>query len=109
VNSVCHLWGTRRFATADNSRNNAVAALFTLGGGWHNNHHAFHWSAKEGLKPWEVDISYAVLKALEKVGVVWGLKVPTDAQVDRLEKKTRDRLAKDPDFRLRNTIDPIQR
>jgi stearoyl-CoA desaturase (delta-9 desaturase) len=102
VNSLCHVFGERRFATSDNSRNNAWLALATLGGSWHNNHHAFHWSAREGLKWWEVDLAYWTLLGLEKVGVVWGLKLPSDAQVERLEAKH----AKDPAKRIKNTLIP---
>ena len=89
VNSVCHAWGERRFQTGDASRNNALVALLTFGEGWHNNHHMFAWSAAQGLRWWELDLSFAALRALERVGLVWGLKVPTAAQVARVERKNR--------------------
>ena len=63
VNSLAHVWGKRRFLTNDDSRNNPVIALFTLGEGWHNNHHAFPSSARHGLQWWQVDPSYLALLA----------------------------------------------
>lgn len=79
VNSICHLWGTRNFQTSDNSRNNLLCAIVTLGEGWHNCHHAFPTSAKHGLLSGQIDITYLTLKALEKCGLVWGLKLPDDS------------------------------
>jgi len=90
VNSVCHVWGSRRFATMDQSRNNPLVALLTFGEGWHNNHHAFHWSAAQGLKWYELDISYMIIKGFEKAGLVWDVKVPTQEQVTKLEAKSLD-------------------
>ena len=89
VNSVCHAWGERRFQTGDASRNNALVALLTFGEGWHNNHHMFAWSAAQGLRWYELDLSFAALRALERCGLVWNLKVPTAEQVARVERKNR--------------------
>lgn len=87
VNSVCHLWGTRPFVAHDESRNNAIVGILGLGEGWHNNHHAFPTSARHGLRWWEIDTSYWVIKVLAFVGLARKVRVP-DAQ--RLEsKKTR--------------------
>jgi sn-1 stearoyl-lipid 9-desaturase len=69
VNSATHLWGTRRFETRDDSRNNALIAAVTFGEGWHNNHHAFPRSAKHGLRWYEFDINWVQIWALEKVGL----------------------------------------
>jgi stearoyl-CoA desaturase (delta-9 desaturase) len=69
VNSVAHLWGTRRFATRDASRNNALVALATLGEGWHNNHHRFPSSARQGLAPLEFDPTWLVIRLFERLGV----------------------------------------
>ena len=77
VNSVCHLFGSRRYATGDDSRNNWLVGLLTFGEGWHNNHHHYPSAARQGFKWWEIDISYMVLKALSAVGVVWDLRQPT--------------------------------
>ncbi len=70
VNSATHLWGSRRFDTRDDSRNNALVAAVTFGEGWHNNHHAFPRSAKHGLTWREFDINWIQLRLLEKLGLV---------------------------------------
>jgi stearoyl-CoA desaturase (delta-9 desaturase) len=76
VNSVAHLIGTRRFNTTDGSRNNWFVAIITLGEGWHNNHHRYLASERQGFYWWEVDISHYILKGLSMVGIVWDLRVP---------------------------------
>jgi len=76
INSLAHRWGTRRFPTLDTSRNNFVLALLTLGEGWHNNHHWYMSSARQGFRWWEVDVTYYVLRALALVGIVWDLREP---------------------------------
>jgi len=73
INSLCHQWGNRRFKTRDDSRNNFWLALLTLGEGWHNNHHRFATSARQGFYWWEIDISYYILKAMSKVGIIYDL------------------------------------
>jgi stearoyl-CoA desaturase (delta-9 desaturase) len=78
VNSACHLWGTRRYATADRSRNNWWAALLTLGEGWHNNHHHYQSCARQGFTWWELDVSYYAIRALAAVGIVWDVREPTE-------------------------------
>jgi len=77
INSLSHLFGTRRYETTDTSKNNWFLALLTLGEGWHNNHHHFMASARQGFFWWEVDITYYTLKVLSWFGIVWDLrKVP---------------------------------
>jgi stearoyl-CoA desaturase (delta-9 desaturase) len=76
VNSVTHVWGYRNFATHDNSRNNWLVALLTLGEGWHNNHHAQPRSAATGMRWWEVDVQYLLIRALEGVGLAWDVVRP---------------------------------
>jgi stearoyl-CoA desaturase (delta-9 desaturase) len=76
VNSVNHTFGTRRFQTGDDSRNNILVAFLTFGEGWHNNHHRFSASARQGFYWWELDITWYILKALAAVGLVWDLKSP---------------------------------
>lgn len=76
INSFTHVWGRRRYATTDTSKNSLLLALITLGEGWHNNHHYFQSSANQGFFWWEIDISYYLLKALSWMGLVWGLKKP---------------------------------
>src|SRR3984885_12325517 len=77
INSLSHLFGSRRYETTDTSKNNWFLALLTLGEGWHNNHHHFMASARQGFFWWEVDITYYPLKMLSWFGIVWDLrKVP---------------------------------
>ena len=78
VNSACHLWGTRRYATTDQSKNNWWAAILTLGEGWHNNHHHYQSCARQGFKWWELDVSYYIIRALGLLGVVWDIREPTE-------------------------------
>ncbi len=76
INSLAHVWGTRRYDTTDTSRNNALLGLLTFGEGWHNNHHHYASSARQGFFWWEVDVTYYVLRALAAVGLVWDLREP---------------------------------
>ena len=69
VNSVTHLWGTRRFATKDLSTNNVLVAILTFGEGWHNNHHAHPVSARHGLTWYEIDMNWYGIWALKKIGL----------------------------------------
>jgi fatty-acid desaturase len=80
VNSATHMWGTRRFLTRDDSRNNWWVALITFGEGWHNNHHAHPTSARHGLAWYEFDSSWIQIKILKHLGIVKSI------QVARLEK-----------------------
>lgn len=74
VNSIAHLFGSRQFNTNDNSRNNFCVALLTLGEGWHNNHHRYQSSARQGFLWWQIDVTYYVLLLLRNVGLVWDLR-----------------------------------
>ena len=74
VNSLAHIWGKRRYATTDHSRNNLLIALITLGEGWHNNHHHYPGSARPGFYWWEVDLTYYGLKILAAFGLIWDLR-----------------------------------
>jgi stearoyl-CoA desaturase (delta-9 desaturase) len=74
INSLCHGWGSRRYQTKDDSRNNALLAVITLGEGWHNNHHRYPMSARQGFYWWEIDITYYLLRALAALGIIWDLK-----------------------------------
>jgi stearoyl-CoA desaturase (Delta-9 desaturase) len=71
INSVCHVFGRRRFATTDESRNVFWLALPTFGEAWHNNHHAFPTSAQHGMRKWELDPSALVIRGLEATGLAW--------------------------------------
>ncbi|MCB9778041.1 MAG: acyl-CoA desaturase [Alphaproteobacteria bacterium] len=79
INSLCHVWGSRRFETTDTSRNNLLLALLTLGEGWHNNHHQYMRSTRQGFAWWEIDLTYYGLKLLEALGLVWDLREPPEA------------------------------
>jgi stearoyl-CoA desaturase (delta-9 desaturase) len=80
INSLCHVWGRRRYATSDQSRNNWLLALITLGEGWHNNHHRFPSSVRQGFYWWEIDITYYGLRLLAALGLIRDLK-PVPARV----------------------------
>ena len=74
INSLGHLWGKKSYFTNDNSRNNFLLAIFTLGEGWHNNHHFCPSSCKQGFKWWQIDISYYLLQILEKLRIIKDIK-----------------------------------
>ena len=75
INSVCHIWGQRRFPSRDHSRNNFLFGILGLGEGWHNNHHAYPYSARHGLRWWELDLSYAVIRLLSLLGLAKNVKL----------------------------------
>jgi stearoyl-CoA desaturase (delta-9 desaturase) len=74
INSIGHIWGGRRFDTPDFSKNNALLAVLTMGEGWHNNHHFSPGSCRQGLRWWEVDVTWYVLKALSWLGIAKDLR-----------------------------------
>ncbi|MBL8298116.1 MAG: fatty acid desaturase [Rhodanobacteraceae bacterium] len=74
INSLAHRFGTRRYDTRDESRNNAWLALLTFGEGWHNNHHFFPGAARQGFRWWEIDLSWYGLRLLAALGLVHDLK-----------------------------------
>jgi len=77
VNSLCHLFGRRRYATKDDIRNNPLVAALTLGEGWHNNHHYYQSSANQGFFWWEIDVSYYIIRLLGLCGIVWDIRKPS--------------------------------
>ncbi|XP_076882491.1 palmitoyl-monogalactosyldiacylglycerol delta-7 desaturase, chloroplastic-like [Bidens hawaiensis] len=79
VNSACHIWGKRVWNTGDLSRNNWWVALITFGEGWHNNHHAFEFSARHGLEWWQIDMCWYMICFLKSVGLATNVKLPTQA------------------------------
>jgi stearoyl-CoA desaturase (delta-9 desaturase) len=83
VNSACHLWGTRPFASNDESRNNVIFGILALGEGWHNAHHAFPTSARHGLRWWQIDMSYYLIRAMGCVAIAWSVKLPSRQALDR--------------------------
>lgn len=80
INSLAHQVGRRRYATSDESRNNVVLALLTLGEGWHNNHHRYPAAARQGFFWWEIDVTYYLLVVMSWLGLVWRLH-PVPAHV----------------------------
>uniref|UniRef100_A0A7N0RF80 Fatty acid desaturase domain-containing protein n=1 Tax=Kalanchoe fedtschenkoi TaxID=63787 RepID=A0A7N0RF80_KALFE len=84
VNSVCYLWGGRAWDTGDLSTNNWWMAVVNFGEGWHNNHHAFEWSARHGLEWWQVDATWGVIRLLEAVGLAKDIKLPSEAHKKKM-------------------------
>lgn len=74
INSIMHKFGKPRYKTGDESKNNLILALITLGEGWHNNHHYYMVSTRQGFYWWEIDITYYILKMLSWIGIVWDIK-----------------------------------
>jgi stearoyl-CoA desaturase (delta-9 desaturase) len=83
VNSICHMFGRKDYRSRDEARNNWLVAVLVFGEGWHNNHHAFPASARHGLQRWQVDVSWWVIRGLEKLRLVWDVKVPDAEQLVR--------------------------
>jgi stearoyl-CoA desaturase (Delta-9 desaturase) len=81
VNSICHMYGSKPFAIEDESRDNWMVAMVSLGEGWHHSHHAFPTSARHCLRRFQPDPSYWVIRTLEKLGLVWNVKRPKDEQI----------------------------
>lgn len=79
INSLSHVFGSRRYKTTDTSRNNFLLALITCGEGWHNNHHYHQNTANQGWFWWELDLSFYVLKLLSALGLVWDLRLPSES------------------------------
>jgi stearoyl-CoA desaturase (delta-9 desaturase) len=79
INSLAHVHRSTRYVTGDDSRNNWLLAFFTMGEGWHNNHHAYQSSVRQGFRWWEIDPTYYLLKVLAWLGIVSDLKTPPEA------------------------------
>jgi stearoyl-CoA desaturase (delta-9 desaturase) len=97
INSLAHVHGRKRYVTGDDSRNNWLLAVFTMGEGWHNNHHACQSSVRQGFRWWEIDCTFYLLKLLSFLGIVWNLKSPSPAVLrneHRLGSRTVERAAK---------------
>ncbi|GKB83182.1 palmitoyl-monogalactosyldiacylglycerol delta-7 desaturase, chloroplastic-like protein [Tanacetum coccineum] len=78
LNSACHIWGNQAWNTGDLSKNNWLVALLGFGEGWHNNHHAFEYSARHGLEWWQIDICWYLIRLLEAVGLATNVKLPSE-------------------------------
>jgi stearoyl-CoA desaturase (delta-9 desaturase) len=105
INSLAHVRGRRRYVTADDSRNNWLLALFTMGEGWHNNHHAYQSSVRQGFRWWEIDPTFYILKLLSWLGLVWDLKTPP-AEVCRNEHRLGSRVIERAAAQLAGSFDP---
>jgi stearoyl-CoA desaturase (delta-9 desaturase) len=95
VNSICHMYGDRPFATEDESRNNWAVALVSMGEGWHHSHHAFPTSARHGLQRFQFDPSYWLIRLFERLGWVYNVKTPKPEQVEA--KRARRAHAPEPE------------
>jgi stearoyl-CoA desaturase (delta-9 desaturase) len=74
INTVNHLFGSRRFQTQDDSTNNPLTAFFAAGEGWHNNHHRFQRAARNGFYWWEIDVTWYTIWAMQKLGLAWNVQ-----------------------------------
>jgi stearoyl-CoA desaturase (Delta-9 desaturase) len=96
INSLAHVHGKQKYLTGDDSRNNWWLSIITMGEGWHNNHHAYQSSTRQGFRWYEFDPTYYVLKALSWVGLVWDLRTPPPEVVQnerRLGRRVVDQVA----------------
>jgi stearoyl-CoA desaturase (Delta-9 desaturase) len=107
INSLAHVYGRQRYVTGDDSRNNWLLALLTLGEGWHNNHHACQSSARQGFRWWEIDATYYILVVLSWMRVVWNLKAPPN-KVLRSEQRLGSRVIKRAAEQLASRFNPEQ-
>jgi len=105
INSLAHVRGRKRYVTGDDSRNNWLLALFTMGEGWHNNHHAYQSSARQGFRWWEMDATYYMLVVLSWLGIVWDLKAPPE-QVLRNEQPLGSRVVRRTAEQLARRFNP---
>jgi stearoyl-CoA desaturase (Delta-9 desaturase) len=105
INSLAHVRGSKRYVTGDESRNNWLLALFTMGEGWHNNHHAYQSSVRQGFRWWEIDATFYILKLLSWAGLVWDLKTPPEA-VRRNAHRLGSRVIQRAAAQLAGSFDP---
>ena len=82
INSICHIFGSQDYKSSDDSRNNLFFGVLSHGEGWHNNHHAFPTSARHGLKWWQLDLSWIIIRSLQACGLAWNVKLPSERQLE---------------------------
>ncbi len=92
INSLAHVFGSRRYATTDTSRNSFLLAVLCLGEGWHNNHHHYQRSARQGFFWWEIDLTFYVLKLLEVMHIVWDVQGVPDHVRSEASAPNRERV-----------------
>jgi stearoyl-CoA desaturase (delta-9 desaturase) len=103
INTVNHMFGSRRFETIDESRNNPITALFAAGEGWHNNHHRYQRAARNGFYWWELDLTYYAIRAMAAVGLAWDLQqVP-----ERIYEEARAVKAKRATLKVPSIVDAV--
>ncbi len=83
INSICHVFGSRDYKSSDDSRNNVIFGIFSHGEGWHNNHHAFPSSARHGLKWWQLDLSWMLIRGMQLVGLAWDVRLPSERAMEK--------------------------
>jgi stearoyl-CoA desaturase (delta-9 desaturase) len=83
VNSVTHRWGGTDFQTSDKSRNQFWVAMFSLGEGWHNSHHAFPSSARHGLAPGQLDLSWLFIRLLRRLKIASSVRQPNPKELNK--------------------------
>ena len=106
INTVNHLFGSRRFDTIDESRNNPVTALFAVGEGWHNNHHRYQRAARNGFYWWEFDPTWYVIRLMQAVGLAWDLQ-PVPARIYAEAEATRARRRQQRSVSVVEDVGPI--
>jgi stearoyl-CoA desaturase (Delta-9 desaturase) len=92
INSINHMFGSRRFETVDESRNNPLTAFFAAGEGWHNNHHRYQRAARNGFYWWEFDMTWYVVRAMQAVGLAWDVQ-PVPARIYKEARAAKARRA----------------
>jgi stearoyl-CoA desaturase (delta-9 desaturase) len=103
INTVNHMFGSRRFETHDESRNNVLTALFAAGEGWHNNHHRFQRAARNGFYWWEFDPTWYIIRAMAALGLAWNIQ-PVPARLYREARALKERRAVS---RIPSIVDPL--
>lgn len=106
INTINHLFGSRRFETIDESRNNPITALFAVGEGWHNNHHRYQRSARNGFYWWEFDPTWYVIRLMQAVGLVWNVQ-PVPARIYEEARATKARRKASPATSVTRESGPV--
>ena len=83
INSICHVFGSRDYKSSDDSRNNLLFGILSHGEGWHNNHHAFPTSARHGLKWWQFDLSWVIIRTMQATGLAWKVRLPSEKALEK--------------------------
>ena len=109
INSVCHTHGDRTFETRDDSANNWLLAIPAFGEGWHNNHHAFPWSARFGLSWWQLDVGWWAIRCFNLVGLASQPKCPTPTQILGMARNVGQSDSSPPpeDTRTNHVVDSV--